>query len=47
MCPVCRGAEFNEVKGFVILNEKDSKKFENYYLKCTQCETPSVLIKPQ
>lgn len=45
-CPVCRGTGFIEIKGFVILNEKDKKKFENYYLKCTQCATPSVLLKP-
>ncbi len=45
-CPVCGGTGFIEVKGFVILDEKDKKKFENYYLKCTKCETPMVLLKP-
>jgi len=46
VCLVCRGKELKEVKGFVILNEKERKKFENYYLKCTKCETPSILLKP-
>jgi len=45
-CPVCGGINFIEIKGFVILDEKDKKKFENYYLKCIQCKTPSVLLKP-
>ena len=44
-CLVCGGEDFKEVKGFVILNEKDERKYENYYLKCKQCETPSVLLK--
>lgn len=44
-CPLCSGNEFSEVRGFVI-SDKDAKKFENYYLKCKQCGTPSILRKP-
>jgi len=44
-CPVCEGTDFFEVQGFFIRDEKDKKKFENYYLKCRQCQTPSVLKK--
>lgn len=46
-CPVCEGENFLEVTGFVILDKKDKKNFENFYLKCTQCETPSVLLRQQ
>jgi RNA polymerase subunit RPABC4/transcription elongation factor Spt4 len=45
VCPVCGGEDFKEVRGFVILNEADKKKLENYYLKCNQCQTPSILKK--
>ena len=45
VCPVCRGTGFTEVRGFIIQDEKDRGKFENYYLKCRKCETPSVLKK--
>lgn len=46
ICPVCGGDQLKEIKGLVILNEMDRKKFENHYLKCIRCETPSVLLKP-
>jgi hypothetical protein len=43
VCPLCGGTDFSVVQGFIIQDEKDREKFENYYLKCRQCETPSVL----
>ena len=45
VCPVCGGTDFTEVRGFIIQDEKDREKFLNFYLKCRQCETPSVLKK--
>ena len=43
VCPLCGGTNFSVVKGFIIQDETDKGKFENYYLKCQKCETPSVL----
>jgi hypothetical protein len=45
VCPGCGGSNFSPVQGFIIQDNKDKEKFENYYLKCRQCETPSVLKK--
>jgi hypothetical protein len=42
-CLVCGEEEdIFEIKGFEILSEGE-KKFENFYLRCNKCETPSVL----
>jgi len=42
-CPVCEGEDFVEVKRSIIKDDTDGNTFENFELKCNQCETPSVL----
>ena len=43
-CPVCRAASFTETTGLEI-NTDGANKYENSYLKCKKCETPSILLK--
>jgi hypothetical protein len=43
-CPICGCFEFVEKSGIEITIEGD-KEFENFYIKCIQCKTPSIQIK--
>ena len=43
-CPVCEGQEFTERTGLEIQGD-ETKSFENSYLKCNTCGTPSILLK--
>lgn len=43
-CSVCEGQEFTERTGLEIQGDGPNK-YENSYLKCNTCETPSILLK--
>ncbi len=45
-CPVCGSQEFTEKTGIEIQGD-GTKTFENSYLKCKKCESPSILLKSQ
>lgn len=43
-CPVCGSSELTERAGIEIQSD-GTKSFENAYLKCNTCQSPSVLLK--
>lgn len=43
-CPVCGEILFTETTGLEI-NMDGTNKYENSYLKCRNCETPSIILR--